>query len=424
MSNSMRVLSLSMLVALSACGRNGDSDDDAPSPPPPAEAYGIGGMVSGLIGGTVTLQLNGGGDLALSANGGFTFDGAGSAGFAYAVTVATQPQGQTCAVANGAGTVASANVTNVTVSCQTNVPGGGIGSSTQRLLRLRYDLDNNGVIDAVRTFDYDADGRVIDEQYVYTDDGSADTDFDTFSIDAPPHDQHVTYAYTATGLLERWTIADEPGEREENVYQYGSDALVDRYAVDLFDAQGALAGNIAFTLDQSGTQLIGWESIASNGATPIQRDELRYDSAGRVGSDLLTTTLTGAQRLTTYTYTASGRIDTIRQSDPAPNSPTLIEANYVYDTLDRLTRVSFTGPTAGERYTWTYEVNSNGLRTQWRIDMGSNQTVEAVIHSEWEAAPCRHVFLWAPRAHPNFVADESVPYAPGSGYAVQPVCGP
>ena len=72
--------------------------------------------MSGLSG-TVVLQDNGGDNLSVSANGSFTFATALAGGAAYSVTVKTNPAGQTCTVANGSGTVGSANVTNVAVSC-------------------------------------------------------------------------------------------------------------------------------------------------------------------------------------------------------------------------------------------------------------------------------------------------------------------
>ena len=78
--------------------------------------YSVGGTVSGLSG-TVVLQDNGGDDLSVSANGSFTFATALASGAAYSVTVKTNPSGQTCSVASGSGTIASANVTNVAVSC-------------------------------------------------------------------------------------------------------------------------------------------------------------------------------------------------------------------------------------------------------------------------------------------------------------------
>ena len=81
-----------------------------------AAAYTVGGTVSGLSG-TVVLQDNGGNDLSVGASGGFTFGTGLATGAAYSVTVKTSPAGQTCTVANGSGTVGSANVTNVAVTC-------------------------------------------------------------------------------------------------------------------------------------------------------------------------------------------------------------------------------------------------------------------------------------------------------------------
>ena len=84
-----------------------------------AAAYSVGGTVSGLSG-TVVLQDNGGDDLSLSSNGPFTFSTPLAVGAAYNVTVKTSPSGQTCTVSNASGTVASANVTSIAVTCTNN----------------------------------------------------------------------------------------------------------------------------------------------------------------------------------------------------------------------------------------------------------------------------------------------------------------
>ena len=82
----------------------------------------IGGTVSGLEGSGLVLQNNGGDDLTLNANGGFTFATALEDGSSYAVTVLTQPgsPSQTCSVTDDSGTLAGANVTTVHVTCATN----------------------------------------------------------------------------------------------------------------------------------------------------------------------------------------------------------------------------------------------------------------------------------------------------------------
>ncbi|MFO1480541.1 MAG: chitobiase/beta-hexosaminidase C-terminal domain-containing protein [Turneriella sp.] len=86
---------------------------------PARSTYSIGGTISGLSG-TVVPQNNAGNNLSVSANGSFAFSTTLTTGTNYAVTVLTQPTGQTCNVTSGSGTVASANVTNVSVSCTNN----------------------------------------------------------------------------------------------------------------------------------------------------------------------------------------------------------------------------------------------------------------------------------------------------------------
>jgi hypothetical protein len=80
-----------------------------------AKTYTIGGTLTNLNG-TVVLQNSGGDNLSVSANGSFTFGAPVAHGAAYAVTVLTQPGGQSCTVSSGSGT-ATANVTNVAVNC-------------------------------------------------------------------------------------------------------------------------------------------------------------------------------------------------------------------------------------------------------------------------------------------------------------------
>ncbi|MBU0829361.1 MAG: FG-GAP repeat protein [Gammaproteobacteria bacterium] len=79
--------------------------------------YAVGGTVSGLVG-AVTLQLNGGTDATVIANGVFRFGEPVAHGGTYAVTVQTQPVDQICVVEAGTG-VAVAPVTQVHVLCRT-----------------------------------------------------------------------------------------------------------------------------------------------------------------------------------------------------------------------------------------------------------------------------------------------------------------
>jgi hypothetical protein len=61
--------------------------------------------------------VNGNDNDAISANGSFTLPTAVTSGTAFTVSLGALPTGQVCAVQNGSGTVANANVTNVLVYC-------------------------------------------------------------------------------------------------------------------------------------------------------------------------------------------------------------------------------------------------------------------------------------------------------------------
>ncbi|MEN7529141.1 NHL repeat-containing protein [Cupriavidus sp. DL-D2] len=126
-----RALTLLLGIAvLSGCG-GGDNPpastpasqpDPAPVVPvvPVPATYTVGGTLSGLAAATsVVLQNNGVDALTLSANGAFKFSTAVTS--VYAVTIGTQPVGQTCTVTHGSGTTA-ANVTDVSVDCINNPP--------------------------------------------------------------------------------------------------------------------------------------------------------------------------------------------------------------------------------------------------------------------------------------------------------------
>jgi len=80
----------------------------------------VGGTVSGLgADRSVTLLNNGADALTVSRDGSFSFAERLDANSAYAVTVGTQPVGQSCSVENGSGTIDAdgSSVDSVSVSC-------------------------------------------------------------------------------------------------------------------------------------------------------------------------------------------------------------------------------------------------------------------------------------------------------------------
>jgi hypothetical protein len=138
---------LLLLALLAACGSD-DKDDDGDGA---LTTYSLSGTVSGLTGSGLVLQNNGSDDLPLNSDGSFSFATELSDGTTYAVTVATQPIGQACLVANGSGTIASADVNDIAITCSAasyTVGGRVTGLSGNGLV-----LQNNGADDLSITTD-------------------------------------------------------------------------------------------------------------------------------------------------------------------------------------------------------------------------------------------------------------------------------
>lgn len=122
-------------VSLTGCGGGGGHKASGPT-------YALSVTVTGMSGSGLILS-NGGDSLPVSANGSSTFPTRLPVGATYSVAVATQPltPSQTCVVANATGTVASADVSGIAVTCTTNAfaIGGTVTGLSGTLV-----LQNNG----------------------------------------------------------------------------------------------------------------------------------------------------------------------------------------------------------------------------------------------------------------------------------------
>ncbi len=118
------ILVTSLLVSCGGGGGGGGAGGEA-TPPPIAVTpvmYSISGNFTGLpVGAQASLQNNGIDTVAITANGNFTFPTKLNLNATYAVTISTQPTNYTCTVTLGSGAISS-NVTNVAVSCVSNIP--------------------------------------------------------------------------------------------------------------------------------------------------------------------------------------------------------------------------------------------------------------------------------------------------------------
>jgi len=128
----------------------------------------VGGNVSSLGGSGLTLQLNGGDDLPIAADGSYKFATPLADGTDYAVTVSSQPTNlsQTCAVSNDSGVISGANIGNADVACTTNnyVVGGSVSGLTGTGLTLQLNGANDLPIVADGSFAFPSmvDGSAYD----------------------------------------------------------------------------------------------------------------------------------------------------------------------------------------------------------------------------------------------------------------------
>src|SRR5208282_4043612 len=100
-------------LLMAACGGS-NSDGSAGGGGP----LTLGGSVKNLVTGTsVALENIGGDPITVTSNGTFTFSEPLASGTAYNVSVSTQPVNATCTVSDGSGTITTASVTNILVTC-------------------------------------------------------------------------------------------------------------------------------------------------------------------------------------------------------------------------------------------------------------------------------------------------------------------
>lgn len=102
--------------------------------------YSVGGSVSGLVGSGLKLT-NGDDELAIDADGAFTFPTKVASGEGFSVAISAQPENpsQTCTVSGAQGTVVAGDVATVVVSCETDkfTVGGTVTGLVGQGLKLR-----------------------------------------------------------------------------------------------------------------------------------------------------------------------------------------------------------------------------------------------------------------------------------------------
>ena len=122
MTVAIRMVVLASALALVACGGAPQSTpnlNQGAGNSKRTDAHTLGGTVAGFSGNGLILELNGGSELPIEANGAFTFSGSLSSGTAYNINIKQQPavRREICTVTSGSGMVGTTDISNVSVKC-------------------------------------------------------------------------------------------------------------------------------------------------------------------------------------------------------------------------------------------------------------------------------------------------------------------
>jgi large repetitive protein len=166
---------------------------------PDAQNFAVRGTVTGLTGAGLVLQNNAGDNLAISADGEFSFATPLATGTAYAVTVLTQPStpAQTCSVNNNAGTVGIEDVTNVAVACSVN--SFSVSASVSGLRGGGLQLGLNGT----ETLPVTADGT-----YAFTQLVASGAPYNVSVLTHPTSPKQTCVPNSASGVIESANVTN------------------------------------------------------------------------------------------------------------------------------------------------------------------------------------------------------------------------
>ena len=133
-----------------------------------ANTYTVGGTVSGLAGASLVLRM---GTISLVVSSGataFKFGSGLKTGAAYAVLVGIQPSGYQCSAANNIGTIGTANITNVSITCaKTYTVSGLINGLSRTGLSIKLNSLTKSISSGDSAFSF-ASGLLSGAQYSVT----------------------------------------------------------------------------------------------------------------------------------------------------------------------------------------------------------------------------------------------------------------
>jgi RHS repeat-associated protein len=201
--------------------------------------------------------------------------------------------------------------------------------------------------------------------------------------------QEVEYTYDELGRAESIIERSAGSVVQTTAYEYDSitggmtletlhDESSSSYAKILRHAYNETSGRLTATWTAS--SLVSAVNLAEAQTAAITLTEYEYDDRGRLWQTILKRVNSTTVSKTTYnTYDALGMLDTVTQ-------PNLVETDYGYDDLNRLTSVLVVDDEADKLFEQTYTLLDNGQR-DYVIEKrynGSSSTPTGTIKIDWD----------------------------------------
>lgn len=291
--------------------------------------------------------------------------------------------------------------------------------TNRRVTRVRYDFDNNGVYEGVREYDYNSDGKIQQERYTYSDDGTEDVDIAgtlSNSIGLDQLDETINYTYDDDNRLQTW-VGFTSETRITRTYHYNDSNLITRIDVLVQDGSGAVTSRNNFTLSYSGQRLIEYDWTLEDQMKPTQEYTLTYDNDGYIIQNVQTTARSDQVSTITYTYLNNGRPETI--TDTIPTLPGYLQTTeFGYNQNNQPSYINSTSESVlgSNRSSFIEEYDGDGIHITRQLDNSIDGNIDAIAEIEWESGACAPVLDWHPRVILSDAVDTSSPYRTGTGY--------
>ncbi len=307
-----------------------------------------------------------------------------------------------------------------------SVPNRSYGRVASKL----YDFDQNGIYEGLSTFRYDIYGRVVEERYTYTDDGTPDRNILNTDLSYGNTNSSRSYHYDSEGRLDIWTQTTA-NQRTTITYTFNSDNLVIRCDVTTQDSSGAEISEYYYLLEYEEQRLIQYTSHQNYDPAPyetvrLEYERRRFDMAHIIPNPQSSLSDYGIFGLSYPDYPIAHYRPSLIFISPPPVS-TLATVYYRFTYSDDIQLILLEGWTRtnddlDDYYSWSYAYGQDGRLTLSLLDDQQDGSTDVRVLTTWEDGWCSPSVIWEAGSITTISADPESPYQSGTGYRPIPVC--